>query len=230
MLDLAPATSPRVPQRLTLTVAVEGCDGTGKSTLAEALASHLRLGLGAPAIKIKRPAPDSEAQRLFGDPTATDAQRLAAMDHDCADRLFDAAQAFANGTQVVVFDRHFLSAAVYQGGEDWLDEARRQQTLWPQPDLWIIATANIETVLSRIAARDNDHDHGTHPDTIRQRLARYAGLAYMQTVPVLVVSTDERQLRVVHIPPRGQAHTIRAEDHGQLAQIVKLYLHSRRIV
>jgi thymidylate kinase len=218
-----------VAQRLTLTVAVEGCDGTGKSTLAEALASHLRLGLGTPALKIKRPAPDSEAQRLFADPTAADEDRLAAMDRDCADRLVDAAEAFVAGTQVVIFDRHFLSAAVYQGGDDWLDEARRQQTLWPQPDLWIITTANIETVLSRIAAREADHDHDTPRIILWDRLARYAALAYMQTVPVLVVSTDERQLRVVHIPPRGQARTIRAEDHGQLAQIVKLYLHSRRI-
>lgn len=215
---------------LRLTVAVEGCDGTGKSTLAEALASHLRLGLGTPSLKIKRPAIDSEAQRLFGDPTATDEDRLAAMDRDCGDRLVDAAEAFVAGTQVVIFDRHFLSAAVYQGGGNWLDEARRQQTLWPQPDLWVIATANIETVLSRIAAREADHDHDTPRIILWDRLARYAALAYMQTVPVLVVSTDERQLRVVHIPPRGQARTIRAEDHGQLAQIIKLYLHSRRIV
>lgn len=229
MMDLAPATSPRVPQRLTLTVAVDGCDGTGKSTLAEALASHLRLGLGTPSLKIKRPAPDSEAQRLFGDPTATDAQRLAAMDHDCADRLCDAAQAFVDGTQVVIFDRHFLSAAVYQGGGNWLDEARRQQNLWPQPDLWVITRAHLKTVLSRIAARTADHDHGTHPDVMAYRLACYAGLAYMQTAPVLVVSTDVTELRVIHVPPRGQARALAATSHGDIAQIVKLYLHSRRI-
>ena len=218
-----------ITQRLTLTVAVEGCDGTGKSTLAEALASHLRLGLGTPSLKIKRPAPDSAAQRLFGDPTATDAQRLAAMDHDCADRLVDAAEAFVAGTQVVIFDRHFLSAAVYQGGDNWLDEARRQQILWPQPDLWVIARASLPTVLARIAARAADHDHGTPPNVLATRLARYAGLAYMQTVPVLVVSTDEANLRCIHVPPRGQARALDAHDHGQLAQVVKLYLHSRRI-
>ena len=155
-----------------LLIAVEGCDGTGKTTLVAALVRAF-LSLGIPATSIKRPAKDALAAFYVQGQTVTDSQVLAMMNADCRAALDTARAMQANGTPIVILDRHYLSAAIYQGGSDWQAEFERQRELWGEPDLWVFCDSYAEEVAARIYQRDRDHDKETPLEIIGRRLAQY---------------------------------------------------------
>lgn len=155
-----------------LLIAVEGCDGTGKTTLVSALVSAF-LSLGIPAASIKRPAKDALAAFYAQGQAVTDSQVLAMMNADCRATIDTARTMQSNGTPVIIFDRHYLSAAIYQGGSDWQGEFERQRERWGEPDLWVFCDSYAEEVAARIYQRDRDHDKETPLETIGVRLAQY---------------------------------------------------------
>lgn len=155
-----------------LLIAVEGCDGTGKTTLVSALVSAF-LSLGIPAASIKRPAKDALAAFYAQGQAVTDSQVLAMMNADCRATIDTARTMQSNGTPVIIFDRHYLSAAIYQGGSDWQGEFERQRERWGEPDLWVFCDSYAEEVAARIYQRDRDHDKETPLETIGGRLAQY---------------------------------------------------------
>ena len=155
-----------------LLIAVEGCDGTGKTTLVSALVSAF-LSLGIPAASIKRPAKDALAAFYAQGQAVTDSQVLAMMNADCRATIDTARTMQSNGTPVIIFDRHYLSAAIYQGGSDWQCEFERQRERWGEPDVWVFCDSYAEEVAARIYQRDRDHDKETPLETIGVRLAQY---------------------------------------------------------
>lgn len=155
-----------------LLIAVEGCDGTGKTTLVAALVRAF-LSLGIPAASIKRPAKDALAAFYAQGQAVTDSQVLAMMNADCRATIDTARTMQSNGTPVIIFDRHYLSAAIYQGGSDWQGEFERQRERWGEPDLWVFCDSYAEEVAARIYQRDRDHDKETPLETIGGRLAQY---------------------------------------------------------
>ena len=155
-----------------LLIAVEGCDGTGKTTLVAALVRAF-LSLGIPAASIKRPAKDALAAFYAQGQAVTDSQVLAMMNADCRATIDTARTMQSNGTPVIIFDRHYLSAAIYQGGSDWQGEFERQRERWGEPDLWVFCDSYAEEVAARIYQRDRDHDKETPLETIGERLAQY---------------------------------------------------------
>lgn len=155
-----------------LLIAVEGCDGTGKTALVAALVRAF-LSLGIAAASIKRPAKDALAAFYAQGQTISDSQVLAMMNADCRAALDTARAMQANGTPIVILDRHYLSAAIYQGGSDWQGEFKRQCELWGEPDLWVFCDSYAEEVAARIYQRDRDHDKETPLETIGGRLAQY---------------------------------------------------------
>lgn len=166
-----------------LLIAIEGCDGTGKTTLVAALVQAF-LSLGILAASIKRPAKDALAAFYVQGQDITPSQVLAIMNSDCRNAI-DAARAMqANGTPVVILDRHYISAAIYQGGDDWQGELERQREMWGEPDMWVFCHAKWRAVEHRIAKRDQDHDKHTPIETIAARLAQYERLASHVRAPV----------------------------------------------
>ena len=155
-----------------LLIAVEGCDGTGKTTLVAALVRAF-LSLGIPATSIKRPAKDALAAFYVQGQTISDGQVLAMMNDDCRAHLAVARGLQANGTPIVILDRHYISAAIYQGGSDWEAEFERQREMWGEPDVWVFCDSYAEEVAARIYQRDRDHDKETPLETIGGRLAQY---------------------------------------------------------
>jgi len=155
-----------------LLIAVEGCDGTGKTTLVAALVSAFQ-SLGIAAAPIKRPAKDALAAFYIQGQDIPQSQVLAMMNADCRAAIDTARAMQANGTPVVIFDRHYLSAAIYQGGDDWEAELERQREMWGEPDLWVFCDSYAEEVAARIYQRDRDHDKETPLETIGGRLAQY---------------------------------------------------------
>lgn len=155
-----------------LIIAVEGCDGTGKTTLVAALVRAF-LSLGIAATSIKRPAKDALAAFYAQGQAVTDSQVLAMMNADCRATIDTARTMQSNGTPVIIFDRHYISAAIYQGGDDWQGEFERQRERWGEPDLWVFCDSYAEEVAARIYQRDRDHDKETPLETIGGRLAQY---------------------------------------------------------
>lgn len=197
MMDLAPQTSPpSPPPRRSLLIGVEGADGTGKTTLCAA------LGQAIGARIIKRPAPGSLASRLLrhslGDPEAMHSPVLcAAMDDDAAAALM-VARSFAAGS-VTLLDRHWLSAVV-ENYPDPEAALAQQRALHGEPDLWVICTADWQTVQARLQARGG-HDARQTVEGIAGRLARYEWLAERMESPVVEVYPDE-----ILLPDGGRAY------------------------
>ncbi len=166
-----------------LLIAVEGCDGTGKTTLVAALVAAFQ-SLGITATSIKRPAKDALAAFYVQGQDIPQSQVLAMMNADCRAALDTARAMQANGTPVVIFDRYYPSAAIYQGGSDWQGELERQRERWGEPDLWVFCHAKWQAVQHRIAKRDQDNDKHTPIETIAARLAQYEWAASNVHAPV----------------------------------------------
>lgn len=155
-----------------LLIAVEGCDGTGKTTLVAALVQAF-LSLGILAASIKRPAKDALAAFYVQGQTATDAQVLTKMNADCMAALWQAGDLRRQGTPIVIFDRHYISAAIYQGGDDWQGELERQREMWGEPDVWVFCDSTEDAIDERIGQRADDHHANEARQARATRLSRY---------------------------------------------------------
>ncbi len=155
-----------------LIIAVEGCDGTGKTTLVAALVQAF-LSLDIPATSIKRPAKDALAAFYVQGQDIPPSQVLAMMNADCRAALDTARALQASGIPIVIFDRHYISAAIYQGGIDWWGELRRQRELWGEPDVWVFCDSTEEAIDERIGQRADDHHANEARQARETRLGRY---------------------------------------------------------
>lgn len=167
-----------------LLIAVEGCDGTGKTTLVAALVAAFQ-SLSIPAASIKRPAKDALAAFYAQGQAVSDSQVLAMMNADCLLSLAAARTMQSNGTPIVILDRHYLSAAIYQGGDDWAGEFERQRERWGEPDVWVFCDAPIATVDERIGQRAADHHANEARQARETRLSRYREAMEHVKAPVI---------------------------------------------
>lgn len=188
MLDL-PTSSPSPPlPRRRLVVAVEGTDGTGKSTLVAALAAAL-AAQHIPHLTIKRPAAGSLAHRLLvdalprGQSSMWDGRIIAAMDADARNALAHAAS-LSPGC-VAILDRHWPSACV-ENYPDLPHALAEQRARHGEPDLWIFCTADWRTIHARLTRRGG-HDARQTPRAIGGRLAAYEWLMGEMRAEVLTV-------------------------------------------
>ena len=146
-------------------ITLEGGEGAGKSTLARALAEHLR-GRGVEVVTTREPggSPGAEAIRALVVQGAVDAWRA-----DTEALLFMTARydhlqslilpALARGAWVIS-DRFYDSTYVYQAiakevGADWLDALYRLLYANLAPDLTLLLDLPPEVGLARAGARGN---------------------------------------------------------------------------
>lgn len=190
MMDLAPSPTSPPPARRSLLVAVEGADGTGKTSLCAAL----HAALAKNTYLIKRPRPDGLAHRLLLDALAHgqhamhDGRLRAAMDDDATRAIRQARALNSDPGTVTLLDRHWLSAVV----ENYPDPEAAllsQRAAHGEPDLWIICTADWRTVQARLAARGGPDARQT-VEGIAGRLARYEWLSTRLSSQVMVVAHD----------------------------------------
>jgi dTMP kinase len=140
-------------------IVLEGLDGSGISTQARRLASHLDL-LGLPYYCTREPTDGPVGSqvrlaltgRLRVDPT-TLALMFAA---DRSDHLHATVLPRLEKGIHVVSERHVLSSIAYQGAQlgdpAWVREINRQATRAVTPDLTIVLDLPPETALGRIDA------------------------------------------------------------------------------
>lgn len=135
-------------------IAIEGIDGTGKSTQLRLLARYLR-DRGCPVVETREPTNGPFGRRireLFvnrGSCTLEDELHLFIEDRREHVRAV-IAPALAQG-QVVLTDRYYFSTAAYQGAAG-MDPAAvfARNAFAPRPDLVILLTMRPESSLKRI--------------------------------------------------------------------------------
>ena len=208
-----PLLSPAPPSRRRLVVAVEGCDGSGKTTLCQSLTATLTsLSPPIPVLPLKRPAPGSLAQHLLASdrrrPTSPTCQpspqtttrpspsAIAAALNEDARLCVARANSIPPGS-VALLDRHWLSFVVEQATHKG-PAITEQRALHSEPDLWVICTADWRTIAERLALR-GDHDARMGVGEIGARLALYECAADHLQSPVVWLYPDH--IKLTGCPP-----------------------------
>ncbi len=135
-------------------IAVEGIDGTGKSTQAGRLAGYLR-NKGCTVIQTREPTDGPygrKIRQLYADRSqCTPEEELELFVEDRRHHVREViGPALADG-HIVLTDRYYFSTAAYQGaaGLD-PDEVFAKNSFAPEPDLVILLTMQPEASLARI--------------------------------------------------------------------------------
>lgn len=135
-------------------IAVEGIDGTGKSTQVGRLAQYLR-GRGCAVVETREPTNGPYGQRIrelfVNRGSCTLEEELALFIEDRRQHVHDViAPALAQG-KIVLTDRYYFSTAAYQGAAG-MDPAAvfARNGFAPRPDMVLLLTMQPESSLVRI--------------------------------------------------------------------------------
>lgn len=136
-------------------IALEGVDGTGKSTQARLLAEALRLA-GRSVVLTREPTDGfygKKIRQLFA--SRATVSRIEELDLFLADRREHVTQVIAPALaagDIVITDRYYLSTVAYQGaaGLDPLEILEKNKAFAPAPDLVFLLTLPVNKGLERI--------------------------------------------------------------------------------
>lgn len=139
-------------------LAIEGIDGTGKSTQAKAVAGELeRRGL---EVVLTREPTNGPWGRKLRESAATGrlspAEELHAFLEDRTQHVRELISPSLEAGRVVITDRYYFSTVAYQGarGFDPDDLMRRNEAIAIEPHLLVLIDLDPEVSLSRIGRRD----------------------------------------------------------------------------
>lgn len=139
-------------------LAIEGIDGTGKSTQAKAVAGELeRRGL---EVVLTREPTNGPWGRKLRESAATGrlspAEELHAFLEDRTQHVRELIRPSLEAGRVVITDRYYFSTVAYQGarGFDPGDLMRRNEAIAIEPHLLVLIDLDPEVSLSRIGRRD----------------------------------------------------------------------------
>lgn len=151
------------PDKTGCLIAIEGIDGTGKSTLAAALARELERR-GRDVVRSFEPTQGQYGRKIRDLAVSGRSDAQDETDLFVADRREHVAQAIAPALaagKTVVLDRYYYSTMAYQGARG-LDPAAIQKTneaFAPRPDLLVILELPVAEALVRITRK-----RGSTPD------------------------------------------------------------------
>ena len=142
-------------------IAVEGIDGSGKSTQSRILAEQLRAA-GADVVLTREPT-DGRFGKLLREAARAGVRLLPRVEYDffVADRrehvLSTVRPAMARGA-IVITDRSYYSSAAYQGARGFLVEAilAENEAFAPRPDRVLFLDLPLDVALERCARRGSD--------------------------------------------------------------------------
>lgn len=191
-------------------LAIEGIDGTGKSTQAKAVAGELeRRGL---EVVLTREPTNGPWGRKLRESAATGrlspAEELHAFLEDRTQHVRELIRPSLEAGRVVITDRYYFSTVAYQGarGFDPSDLMRRNEAIAIEPHLLVLIDLDPEVSLSRIGRRDGA---GNEFETLAQlRRSREIFLAIRK--PYLVrldgrLSTGELEAEILAAFDRAAA-------------------------
>ncbi|MDW7772062.1 MAG: dTMP kinase [Desulfobulbaceae bacterium] len=186
-------------------IAVEGIDGTGKSTQVRLLADYLR-NRGLTVVETREPTDGPSGRKirqLFVDRgQCSPAEELALFIEDRRQHVQEViAPALARG-QVVVTDRYYYSTAAYQGaaGLD-PDDVFAKNSFAPEPDLVILLIMEPQASLTRIKElRGEELNDFEQEDQLHRVAALFASFKSDQIVRIdadAPVHQVEQKIRLV---------------------------------
>ena len=154
-----------------LLIAIEGIDGSGKSSLALALKGHLE-GRGLPVVLTKEPTDGEWGRRikslplvgeermekgeepssLFSLHPSPPLEELRLFVEDRKEHVRQVIRPALEAGKVVITDRYYLSTIAYQGalGIDTEEIRRVNEEFAPRPDLVLLLTLSPEMGMARI--------------------------------------------------------------------------------
>lgn len=162
-----------------LLVAVEGIDGSGKSTVARELARHLREeGLKVTLRQEPSQGPFGTRARTFGPKRPLSAALFFTMDRK---QSLPSLERSLRTHEVVVQDRSFYSTLAYQGSQVSLRErkelAQLQRELTIVPDLVVLLHGPVDVAVSRVRHRSRVLHPFEKERFLRQVQQEYLNLA-----------------------------------------------------
>ena len=138
-------------------IVIEGIDGTGKSTLAQALAEALRAGGDEVVVSAEPTRRSPEGRRLRA--LAAEGREGVTVDDEIelfvADRrwhLEHVVEPALRAGRIVILDRYYYSTMAYQGARGADPEAilKRHRAFAPEPDLLVLLDLPVVEALARI--------------------------------------------------------------------------------
>ncbi len=146
-------------------IVIEGIDGTGKSTLARALAAKLRER-GLECVQSREPT-DGPYGRKIREIAQRDRSEVSLEEElnlfieDRKEHVAQVIQPALDAGRIIVLDRYFYSTMAYQGARGADAEAilRNHRTFAPDADLLVILELDVESALDRVK-----NSRGSTPD------------------------------------------------------------------
>ncbi|MEN6627409.1 MAG: dTMP kinase [Candidatus Sumerlaeia bacterium] len=177
-----------MPQSHGYLIAIEGIDGTGKSTLAEALGRALESRGRSVTLGFEptRGPYGKKIRELAVSGRVSPAEESELFIADRKEHVEQAINPALEAGRTVILDRYYFSTMAYQGarGLDPAQIRRANEAFAPSPDLLVILELPVEEALHRITAKRGstpDHFEGadylaevdrlfksfTHPNALR---------------------------------------------------------------
>jgi len=188
-----PVSQSNLPPSGGLLVALEGIDGSGKTTAAQALVARL-VDNGIDAIYLREPTDGPfgrELRECMVTPGPRDAQQefelfLADRHEDVETNIRPALKRGA----VVCIDRYYISSMAYQGalGIDVQKIQKANEAIAPPPDVIFYFHISVEKALARIRASRTD---GTNQFERAEYLARVSQIFESMSFPQMVTINAE---------------------------------------
>lgn len=168
--------------RKGILIAVEGIDGTGKSTQVDKLASYLRRR-GCTVVQTREPTDGPfgrKIRRLFVDRgQCTPDEELSLFIEDRRQHVREVILPALNTGKIVITDRYYFSTAAYQGaaGHD-PEQVFARNSFAPVPDMVILLTMEPQVSLARIKElRGEELNDFEQEDQIRRVAALFSSFA-----------------------------------------------------
>jgi len=142
-------------------IAIEGIDGSGKTTVAEFLKNRL-MEIGYEVILLKEPT-DSPWGRKIKESYSSRLSPEEELELFLKDREYDAKENIIPALEkgmVVIMDRYYYSTIAYQGalGFDTEELRDRNEKIAPKPDLLIVLDLPPEKALKRVKKRGEPNE------------------------------------------------------------------------
>jgi dTMP kinase len=158
------------PSKRGLFVVIDGPDGTGKTTLAQALAARLQERGGVKVTHTREPY-TPRLREWLSDPTVGARELLIAFAHDRDVHLREVVEpALARG-EVVICDRYIGSTLAYQPLHNPQALVEALVSHVRRPDLTLILTCPTEVAMARIAARGVTGDRYDHLADLQRKVS-----------------------------------------------------------